>query len=130
VNRALELLDQLGHVTLAPAARISTAELLSKLDFLMGLRFAEKTRGKRRSFVPVGGIITIGDADSPIRKKHVNGVRPPVADGDSGGRIPAAIGDNMPACGSESRRHEDSCMGKGAVGSTPATPTGRCAFKA
>src|ERR1700685_4347315 len=114
VGRALALFDQLERITNDLAARADIAELLGKLSFLMGLRFAANPCGKKPLQIPAGGIITLGDPDSPISKKHLSGVRPPVANGGGSGGIPAGAGDNRPAVGSRSRRQE--AMGKGALG--------------
>jgi hypothetical protein len=115
VERALLLFDQLDRVASDPGAREEIAEVLGKLDFLMGLRFAPNRPRKRPARVPVGGLITIGDPDSPIRRKHLNGVRPPVADGSGLGGDPVRADQESAAVGFRCRRHEVS-LGKGALG--------------
>jgi hypothetical protein len=68
VDRAMTLLDQLDRITSDPAAREDIAGLLGKLSFMMGLRFAANTRGKRPLRIPVGGVITLGDPNTPIAR--------------------------------------------------------------
>jgi DNA invertase Pin-like site-specific DNA recombinase len=108
VERALALLDQLERIAANPDAREGVSEVLMKLDFLIGFRFAPNRPGARPSRVPVGGSITIGNPESPIRLRHLDGVRSPVAIGVADGKIPAG----GPSVSSMIRRHEAG-MGKG-----------------
>jgi Recombinase/Recombinase zinc beta ribbon domain len=111
VERALALLDQLERIAANPDAREGVSEVLMKLDFLIGFRFAANRPGARPSRIPVGGSITIGDPESPIRLRHLDGVRSPVATGVTDGKIPS--GRQLPSVSSKSRRLEAG-TGKGA----------------
>jgi hypothetical protein len=112
VGRALALLDQLERVAGNPEAREELSELLAKLDFLIAFRFAPNHPKARPSRIPVGGMITIGNPESPIRMEHLHGVRSPVATGVADGEMPAGRR-QLSSVGSKSRRHEAG-LGKGA----------------
>jgi hypothetical protein len=111
VERALALLDQLDRIAADPDARAEASEVLTKLDFLIAFRFGANCPKARPSRVPVGGMITIGDPESPIRVRHLDGVRSRVATGVTDGEVPA--GRQLSSVRSESRRHEAG-LGKGA----------------
>jgi DNA invertase Pin-like site-specific DNA recombinase len=111
VERALALLDQLERVAANPEAREEVSKVLVKLDFLIALRFAANRPKDRPSRIPVGGMITIGDPKSPIRMKHLDGVRPRVAAGVADGKMP--VGRGLSSVRSRSRRHKAG-LGKGA----------------
>jgi DNA invertase Pin-like site-specific DNA recombinase len=111
VERALALLDQLERVAAHPEAKEGVSELLAKLDFLVAFRFAPNRLKARPSRIPIGGMITIGDPDSPIRVRRLDGGRPLVAVESADGENPA--GRQLSSVASKSRRHEVG-MGKGA----------------
>jgi hypothetical protein len=111
VERALALLDQLERVAAHPEAKEGVSELLPKLDFLVAFRFAPNRPKARPSRIPVGGMITIGDPNSPIRVRRLDGGRPLVAVGSADGENPA--GRQLSSVASKDRRHEAG-MGKGA----------------
>jgi hypothetical protein len=111
VEQALALLDQLERIAAHPEARAEASALLMKLDFLIAFRFGANRPKARPSRVPVGGMITIGDPESPIRVRYLDGVRSRVASGVTEGEIPA--GRQLSSVRSESRRHEAG-LGKGA----------------
>jgi DNA invertase Pin-like site-specific DNA recombinase len=122
VEKALLLFDQLERIASDPTAREDVSSVLGKLDFCMGLRFAPNRPKKRPSRIPVGGLITIGDPNSPIKSKHIDGVRPPVAGESGDGVHPADAGQEAPT-GPSQRRRQEASVGKGALG-LPPVPTG------
>jgi hypothetical protein len=111
VERALALLDQLERVAANPDAREEISELLVKLDFLIAFRFGPNPTKARPSRILVGGMITIGNPDSPIHVRHLDGVRSRVATGAARGVIP--VGRQLSSVRLKGRRHEAG-MGKGA----------------
>jgi hypothetical protein len=111
VERALALLDQLERVAAHPEAKEGVFELLTKLDFLVAFRFAPNRPKARPSRIPVGGMITIGDPNSPIRFRRLDGGRPLVAVGSADGENPG--GRQLSSAVPKGRRHEAG-MGKGA----------------
>jgi DNA invertase Pin-like site-specific DNA recombinase len=111
VGSALKLLDQLERVAANPEAREAVSQLLAKLDFRIAFRFEPNLRKPRPSRIPVAGMITIGNPDSPIRVRHLYGGRSPVAIGVADGGVPADR--QLNSVRSRSRRHEVG-SGKGA----------------
>ncbi|HET6328315.1 MAG TPA: recombinase family protein [Planctomycetaceae bacterium] len=110
VEQALALLDQLERIAANPEGRAEASALLTKLDFLIAFRFGANRPKSRPSRIPVGGMITIGDPESPIRVRYLDGVRSRVATGVAEGEIPT--GPQLSSVRSESRRHEAG-LGKG-----------------
>jgi DNA invertase Pin-like site-specific DNA recombinase len=111
VQGALALLDQLDRIADTPEARQEIAQVLTKLDFLIGFRFAPNSPKARPSRIPVGGMISIGDPQSPVRLRLVDGVRSHVAVGAANGGISA--GQQLSSVSSSGRRNEAG-LGKGA----------------
>jgi hypothetical protein len=104
VQGALTLLDQLERIADNPEAREEVSQVLAKLDFLIGFRFAPNHPKARPSRVPVGGVITIGDPESVIRRRFLDGVRSHGAAGAANGEVPAAR--QLSFVDSEGRRDE------------------------
>jgi len=115
VAAAMELFSQIEQIAQHVASRERVGEVLQKLCFMMGVRFRENPHSRRPKHIPIGGIITIGDPNSPIARNHQHDDGPPDADNERDRCGAGPFGMDSPAVGIGRRRLEASIR-KGAVG--------------